>query len=135
MPAYSQELGIIWVDHAGSAATDAKLFADGAGGWLAHAAAGLLFLKLFEEVPDGAEAPGEAEVEIYVSSNPPYVELEQQGRLTRLARGDALRWNVEWRLVALPSSVTDRVGDRGLVELVQSLAATRASVSSPGREI
>ena len=128
IPEHSQALGIVWVDHSGSSATDAKLFADGAGGWLAHAASGQLLLKLFDEIPDGAQAPGEAEVEIYVSSNPPYVELEQQGRLTQLAQGDALRWNVEWRLVGLPSGVTERVGESGLIELVQSLASDRRSV-------
>jgi len=44
----------------------AKSFADGREGWLAHTDGELLFIKSFPDVPDGQQAPGEAEIELYV---------------------------------------------------------------------
>ena len=51
--------------------------ADGVGGFVAHAASGLLFLKSFADVPPELQAPGEGEIEIYANNR--YVEIEVQG--------------------------------------------------------
>ena len=59
--------GVIWFAHDPAAVTEnQKAFADGREGWLAHVDGDLLFLKVFPDVPRDAQAPGEAEIEIYV---------------------------------------------------------------------
>ena len=80
-----------------------KAFADTRGGWLAHAAGRLLFVKQFDEVSVEARAPGQGEIEIY--ANDRYVELEVQGAYTTIAPGASVSWTVAWFLRVLPKDL------------------------------
>jgi hypothetical protein len=117
---FSRERGLAWVDHGVPSPGDRKLFADARKGWLAHAADGVVFVKRFEHAPGGMRAPGEAEIEIYVNADPPYVELEQQGPFSQILPGGALLWSVEWRLFQLDAPTRTFPGDDALVALAES---------------
>jgi hypothetical protein len=108
--------GATWFQHTGSA-TNYKLLADGAGGWLASAVGDLILVKTFTDIPAGAAAAGEAEVEIYSSQL--YVEVEQQGAVQTLMPQASLHWTVRWyaRKMAAPAAV----GSADLVAYVQNL--------------
>jgi hypothetical protein len=114
--------GAVWYQHNAADPTNYKLFADGVG-WIAHAAGDLLLVKSFPDVPAGAAATGEAEIEIYASSTTKYNEVEQQGAVQTLAAkgsaGDSLHWTVRWyaRKLAAPAAV----GSADLVTFVQNL--------------
>src|SRR5262249_55506670 len=58
--------GVTWFAYdAATILVDSKLFADGAEGWLAHVAQGLVFIKRFVDVPANMQAPGEGDVELF----------------------------------------------------------------------
>jgi hypothetical protein len=120
-----EQEGVIWYLHDPSVLGDPgkKHFADGAGGYLAHVAGELLFVKSFKDVPPHAQAPGEGEIEIY--ANDRYVEVEVQGPYTRLEPGSALSWTVIWQLCRLPASL--HVTPGALAALAGSMA--RVSVA------
>ncbi|MBV9950238.1 MAG: hypothetical protein JOZ69_25580, partial [Myxococcales bacterium] len=104
-----------------------KAFADGKGGILAHAAGGLVYVKIFPEIAADEQAPGERPIEIYAC--PRYVELEVQGPYRRIASGASLEWSVTWYLRALPPGIDVSAGSEGLFsfvgELVAEIAAAR----------
>lgn len=100
-PAFTESDGLVSVDHRRRATGDRKLFAETSSGWLAHVAERLLFLKTFEARTGSACAPGEGDVEIFVSGAAPYVELEQQGTYRTLEPGESTSWSVSWRLFEL----------------------------------
>ncbi len=116
--------GVAWVDIAGAPAGDSKLFQDGSEGWLAYASQGLLLIKTFENVPRGDQAEGEAEVEIFVSGNYDYVELEQQGRYQHIGPMERSRWSVGWWVRRVPEGVQEAVGSASLVRFVRDVLAT-----------
>lgn len=111
--------GATWYKHDTTDATDRKLLADGAGGWLATANGDSLLVKSFPDVPLGAAAAGEAEIEIYASVTTLYVEVEQQGAVRMLAPGASFTWTVRWYVRTL--SAPAAVGGAGLVTYVQNL--------------
>ena len=76
-----------------------KINADGKG-WLAFSDNGLLFVKKFQDLKAGEEAPAEAEIQIYANTGKTFVEIEEQGAYTTLAAGEELDWTVTWYLVA-----------------------------------
>jgi len=98
------------------------LVADGASGWFAYALGGNLFVKKYPDVLPAAFATGEGDVEVYADTSG-YLELEVQGAYTSLASGASLPWTVQWRVVAIPSSVTVAVGSSSLVTFVQQQVA------------
>lgn len=103
-----------------------KSFADGAEGWLAYAADGLLLVKTFSDTPEAAHAPGEGEIEIYadydVSSKlHRYVELEQQGPYVEIPAGGETTWNVRWFLRKLPPTIAVKAGNQELVGFVRGV--------------
>jgi hypothetical protein len=112
--------GVIWYLHDPSVLGDPgkKHFADGTGGYIAHVAGELLFVKSFKDVGPDAQAPGEGEIEIY--ANDRYVEVEVQGPYTRIEPGSALSWTVIWQLCRLPASL--HVTPGALATLAGSLA-------------
>ena len=75
-----------------------KVNADGKG-WLAYCANNLLLLKTFPDMKAGEEAPGEAEIQVYVNRGKTYIELESQGAYTLLQPGQELSWTVGWHLL------------------------------------
>lgn len=117
-----QASGVTWFD-AGTAsiAASIKFFADGSRGWLAHASGGLLFVKKFTDTPPSAAAHGESEIELYVSGDRAYIELEVQGAYQAVAPGASLPWSVRWFLVPIPSGVDASVGSASLVAFVDAL--------------
>jgi hypothetical protein len=116
LPPTTSAAGATWFEHTGAAASY-KLLSDGKEGWLASAVGDLILVKTFSDIPAGAAATGEAEIEIYSSQK--YVEVEQQGAVQTLAPGAALHWTVRWyaRKMATPAAV----GSAELVAYVQNL--------------
>jgi hypothetical protein len=116
--------GVTWVHHDATViAGHQKLYADTSEGWIAHVDGDVLFLKTFELVPRAAQAPGEAQVEIYASSLHRYVEVEQQGAYAEIPPGGAVAWRVEWRVRRLPADLARMVGSAALVRFVRALVS------------
>jgi hypothetical protein len=118
--------GVTFVPYdAAKIASHQKLFADGRGGYLAHVdpSARALIVKVFEDISASQAAPGEGEIEIYFDGQRRYIELEQQGAYTELARGQSFSWKVGWYLRKIPETVSVRAGSAELVALATSVAA------------
>ena len=117
---------VAWVDIARAPADDSKLFQDGSEGWLAYVQGDVAFIKTFENVPASEQAPGEAEIEIFVSGGFGYVEIEQQGRYAAIPAGASSTWSVRWLLRKLPAGVDATLGNMALVDWVRGEIATAA---------
>lgn len=115
--------GVFWIDVARAPAGDSKLFQDGSEGWLAHLDGDLAFIKLFEDVSADEQAPGEAEIEVFVSGDYDYVEIEQQGRYESVPAGGSSRWRVSWLLRRTPPGLDTSLGSEGLVSWVRGQVA------------
>lgn len=118
------ENGVAWFAH-DPAAHDkgVKGFSDGAEGWLAHVDGELLFIKAFPDVPREAQAPKEAEIEIYVDGAGRFVEIEQQGPYMQLAPGTSSTWPVRWHLSRLPPGLSAARGSPELVAHVRAIVS------------
>ncbi len=115
--------GMVWYDFTGTDA-EGKSVSDGAEGWLAYVANGVLFLKSFPDNPAASQAPGEGEVEVYVAPDETYIELEPQGALSDVAAGAASDpWRVTWYVRAVPAEIDVSVGSAALVDWVRTVAA------------
>ncbi|MGD0674773.1 MAG: hypothetical protein ABSC94_05105 [Polyangiaceae bacterium] len=110
-----------WYEHEPDGLTDAgdKMFADGAGGFIAHIGGRILFAKSFVDLPPEEQAPGEGEVEIYANNH--YVEVEVQGPYTRIQPGAAARWRVRWHVCRLPPELTVSIGNLDLLAFATSM--------------
>ena len=107
--AVREAMGVTWYAYDGAAVSDhQKLFADGREGWLAHV-----------DVPRAAQAPGEAQIEIYANPSLTYVEIEAQGPYEAIAPGAALSWRVVWLVRRLPSDVPRTVGSGPLLDFIR----------------
>jgi hypothetical protein len=114
--------GITWFAYdAASIKADSKFFADGAEGWIAHTANGLVFIKRFADVPAAMQAPGESEVELYTNLLHTYLELEPQGPYTTLAPQESLTWTTTWYLRRLPATITPTAGNPALAQFVRDI--------------
>lgn len=112
---------VAWLDLRQAPSKDAKLFQDGREGWLAYVWQGVAFIKSFEDVPRAEQAPGEAEIEIYVNGRYDYLELEQQGQYSAIAPGGRSEpWQVEWRVRTLPKQLEAVVGNEKLVNWIRA---------------
>lgn len=119
----TQSSGIAWFDDASASVTSPdgdKCAADGAG-WTAYAVGGNLFLKKFADQPASAQAPGEGEVDIYPGDG--FLEFEVQGPYTPIAAAGKLSWNIEWRVIEIPGSVTIGVDSTTLVDFAEQQLA------------
>jgi len=116
LPPTTSGAGATWFQHTGSA-TQYKLLSDGTGGWIASAIGDLILVKAFTDIPAGAAAANEAEIEIYSAQT--YVEVEQQGAVQTLMPGASLNWTVRWYARKMPAPAT--VGSADLVTYVQNL--------------
>jgi hypothetical protein len=115
--------GIVWFLHDPDAIKKGeKSFGDGQEGWLAHVDGELLFVKVFPDVPPGAQAPKEGEIELYVDGAGRFVEVEQQGAYVEIPAGGSSSWTVRWLLERLPKTVTASVGNPELVTHARALA-------------
>ncbi len=113
-------MGVTWYAYDGAAVSDhQKLFADGREGWLAHVDGDAVLVKTFANVPRAAQAPGEAQIEIYANPSLTYVEIEAQGPYETIAPGAALSWRVVWLVRRLPSDVPRTVGSGPLLDFIR----------------
>lgn len=116
------QISTSWYDYNSSDAGDKKFIQDGSDGWLAHVNENnILFVKKFVDVPSNQQAPGEAEIEVYLNSGHNYIELENQGKYTNIAKGDSIVYELKWYLKALPTEITATVGNQGLVNYVKEI--------------
>jgi hypothetical protein len=109
--------GHTWCDPAETEG-EGKLFADGAGGYLAYVVGRQLLLKRFTDQPASAMAPGEAEIELYVNPSHDYVEVENQGAYASIQPGSSVAYQVTWYVRELPPAVSVAVGSTDLVAFV-----------------
>ena len=124
------EAGVTWFDYDKSKITDhQKLFADGREGWIAHVDGDALLVKTFPHVPRAAQAPGEAQIEIYANPAHTYIEVEVQGAYESIAPGAALVWRVVWLVRHLPPDLAPRAGSAPLLAHVRSLVAADAAAA------
>ena len=110
-------LGHTWCDPTQTEG-EAKLFADGAGGYLAYLVGDRLLLKQFQDQPATAMAPDEAEIELYVNPDHSYIEVENQGAFAAIAPGQTRSWQVAWYVRQLPPGVTPNLGNPDLIAFV-----------------
>ncbi|HEX3773936.1 MAG TPA: hypothetical protein VHV51_05690 [Polyangiaceae bacterium] len=82
-----------------------KFFADGSEGFLAHLDGDLLFVKTFPDLAKTAQAPKEAEIELYADGAGNFVEVEQQGAYVEIGAHASSTWVVKWALARVPESV------------------------------
>jgi hypothetical protein len=117
--------GVTWFDGVAHPPDNSakKLNADGKGGWFAHVAGDLLFLKKFADVPLASQAPGEGDVEIFAqtAASGGYIEMENQGAYAPIAPGASSTYTVTWIVRKLPANVTASVGSASLLAFVDSL--------------
>lgn len=100
-----------------------KFFADGKEGWYGHVTGGrVLFVKKFIDVPRSQQAPNEAEIELWLSGDHQYIELENQSRYQQIAPNDTLRYTIKWYLRKLPPAVTVSAGSQSLLEYARMSA-------------
>jgi hypothetical protein len=120
--AVREALGVTWYAFDAAAVTDhQKLFADGREGWLAHVDGDALLVKTFAIVPRAAQAPGEAQIEIYATPAHTYVEIEAQGACETIAPGAASSWRVVWLVRRLPPEVPGAVGSGPLLDFIRGI--------------
>ena len=123
--AVREALGVTWYAYDAAAVTDhQKLFADGREGWLAHVDGDAVLVKTFAIVPRAAQAPGEAQIEIYANPSLTYIEIEAQGPYETIAPGAALSWRVVWLVRRLPAEVPRVVGSAPLLDFIRGVVET-----------
>jgi len=123
--AVREALGVTWYAYDAAAVTDhQKLFADGREGWLAHVDGDSLLVKTFAVVPRAAQAPGEAQIEIYATPAHTYVEVEAQGAYETIAPGATLSWRVVWLVRRLPAGLPRAVGSAPLLDFIRGAVET-----------
>lgn len=94
-----------------------KVFNNAAEGWLAHVNDdNILFIKSFEKVPSDEIAPGQGNVEVYVSKPLEYIELENHGSYRRIPTGGSHLYKVKWYFRKLPTELSP--GDFPSKELI-----------------
>jgi hypothetical protein len=119
LPPTTDSVGCTWHTAPTANGSDQKLLANGTGGWLAHAEGDIVIVKKFTDT--SMPAPGEDEIELFVSGASNYIEVEQQGAYQAVENGAQIDWTVTWFVKRLPTGVTATVGDQALVQFVQSL--------------
>ena len=118
--AVREALGVTWYPYDAAAVTHhQKLFADGREGWMAHVDGDALLVKTFAVVPRAAQAPGEAQIEIYANPSRTYIEIEAQGPYETIAPGASSSWRVVWLVRRLPSDVPRTVGSTPLLDFIR----------------
>lgn len=102
----SKHAGCSFFDHrAFELGKSLKLHADGREGFLAHATAQHLILKLFKDTQAHQQAPGEGECEIFANLDGKYVEIEVQGPYVAILPGLRHDFKVRTAVVPLPVDV------------------------------
>lgn len=91
-----------------------KIHADSQGGYLAHLAGRQLLLKMFQDCPAEAQAPGEGQCEIFANHDGKYVEIEVQSSYALVRPFERSSFVVRTAVVDLPPELhgDDRQGLR-----------------------
>ena len=114
--------GIVWFQDGKVRPKESELsIANVSEGWAAFAIDGKIFIKKFPGVKPAQQAPGEAVLSIYVSSDADYIEFEIQGPYTALSPGKTFPWNIEWIAVDIPDTIRTVKGNKELVEFVRGI--------------
>ncbi len=114
--------GIAWYEYSTNDDANNKFFSDGSYGWFAHVNDdNILFIKEFDDVQANSQAPGEAEIELWLNGDRVYIEIENQSEYKAISAGDSLIYNVKWHLVSIPETVDISVGSEDLVEYVDQI--------------
>jgi len=117
--------GVLWHTYdpsqLGHPGRHCKTFAFGAEGWLAFLMDNVLLLKQFPNYSPGQVAEGESDVEIYVSPENDYIELEEQSAYTSLEPGEILTWTVTWYIRQVPSDIQIEPGSIELLKLARQI--------------
>ena len=125
--------GIVWVkDSRERPAENLLSIADGAEGWVAYAIDGRVLIKKYADSPPEDQAPGEAEVLLYMSSEADYLEIELQGRYDTIGPGEHSQGDVEWTAAAIPPDMPVESGNGSLVRLVRRIAESSAGALRGG---
>ncbi|HEX3696315.1 MAG TPA: DUF4380 domain-containing protein [Polyangia bacterium] len=112
--------GITWFTYdAAQITADSKLIADGAEGWMAHAAEGWVFIKKYGDVSPAQTALNEGDTELYTNLLHTYIEMEDQGAYGDIAPGASVAWTVTWYLRPLPAGASATAGDATLIQFVR----------------
>ena len=120
LPGVTLKDGIIWFDYDfAKIKDDSKLFAMASEGWLAHVNHGIIFIKVFEDLPTKSIAPGQGEIEIYADGEKKYVELENHGEYKFLTPGDSVVYLVKWMLRTLPANLNNSLKRVELVKWIR----------------
>ncbi len=119
--------GITWFAYdMATVSMNSKLYADGAEGWVAHVAQGLVFIKSFPDVPAASIAPNEGDVELYanaVAAPMRYIELENQAAYGDIAAQGSVSWTVTWFLRKLPAGTDGAAPNAALAKFVRDTIA------------
>ncbi len=120
---FEHKSGIDWFEYyPEKLASNHKLFNNAKEGWLAYINSDrLFFVKTFSIIPAHNLPPGQGNVEVYVSKQMEYIELENHGGYAHLAPDDSLEYRVSWYLSELPKSIDETTYTPELIEHVRSL--------------
>jgi hypothetical protein len=115
--------GIYWLQDSNQPLGRAqKSFSDGSEGWTAFVWQNMMLLKKHENIAANAQAPGQSEVEIYLSGDSWYIEVETQGRYSSIGAGKSITWTMKWYPRQLSKDIKVALGSPELVSLVRSIA-------------
>ncbi|WP_066963350.1 DUF4380 domain-containing protein [Microbulbifer sp. Q7] len=117
---YRLQSDILWLSmEAGAPLMEGKVIANGTEGWLAYTVDQLLYVKVYPQVDASKMATGEGDIELYLSGERPYLELEVQSAAHSLKQGDALDWSVDWVVAPIPEGVNVHIGSPALLQFVR----------------
>jgi hypothetical protein len=123
-PLFEIQDGIAWWDYDSLENNVNKAFADGNGGWLAHAGNNrIIEVKKFPDSPSnfpngGNGSPLEKEIEFYADGGMNYNEIEKHTDYKLIPVGDSATLTMKWFLRKLPDNIAIRPGNTALVNYV-----------------
>lgn len=117
---YFQEIdGIVYYKYEKSHSGRKKFNSDGKEGWLAHITSDrLLFIKQFDDIPLKNQAPGEAEIELWLTPEHSHIELENQGQYVKIENRDSIDYVVKWYLRKIPQDIKVEIGNNEMINYV-----------------
>ncbi len=76
-----------------------KIGIDVAEGWQVYVLEKVIFLKIFENIEAIDFAPKSADAEFYIDDDSPYVEVESQGKYTKIQPNASVNYKTRWKLI------------------------------------
>jgi len=116
--------GMIWHEYdlsqKGHPGSGSKAIIDGRDGWIAYVLGDYAVVKVFKDVLPKNSMPGDQDVEIYVDNRFDYIEIEVLSEKTSLAPGKSLEWQVEWKILEIPTGLEISPCSQELPGFIQS---------------